>query len=858
MLVAMSFRRALQEASLVEARWLMDDPIVKDVRLGLQLGSMSVKQCYSLTGASDGPSVAEMYSQPRVSKLVKGVAFDLRQNDDEGAPWDFRLSKMRKKAREWTKELQPDLIIGCPPCGPYSNLQNLNRRHMTDEEWRRMEVEGDVHLEFCCELYREQHARGKWFVHEHPLTARSWKKACVQDLLDLDGVRLVRGDMCSHNMTSFDGGGEGLVLKPTQYMVNGACLAEELSQRCSNKEGSLCVNRRVDVNAKIGQKPLRSGPRWSNVLRRVTLDLTNLKVLQDLMQPSKAGKDEIDFQLPDNCKTVETIFYYESDGLKQHRHVQLIGGKAKAAEIYPDDLVATLLRGLLRERHSMRLLGSLEFGPCNDEPDIPTDLDMGGDWDEFIDEVSGKPLETSKVEAARSEELDFAERYNLWTPVPIQEAWDVTGKGPISSRWIDFDKGDMNKPNYRSRLVIQEVRHSGIDAIFAATPPLESLRFLLSMQRSLSKKRKYKIMFVEAHWTAKIHRKVYVRLPAGILPEGYCGRLNKAMYGCRDAASCWEAEITDCLTSCGFVPGLGSPVLFVHPSRDLRVSIHGDDLTTLGVESDLLWFKTKLEERYELKFGGLMGPDAHDVKNAMILNRLVHYGDEETTYEADPRHVQILIRALNLENAKAVATPGVSRNSDKGAELTGEQLKHYRSLCMRCNYLALDRPDISFASKELARGMSKPCDGDWEGLKRLTRYLVGHPRLLWVYRNQLEPLEFVMYSDSDDGGCVTTRKSTSAGALMHGSHLIKFYSGTQHTIALSSGESEYYAGLRAGSTLLGCVSMAKDLGIERTAVLAFDSSAAKAMLTRKGFGRDVQSTFIDRFCGFSSVYRKTS
>ena len=72
---------------------------------------------------------------------------------------------------------------------------------------------------------------------------------------------------------------------------------------------------------------------------------------------------------------------------------------------------------------------------------------------------------------------------------------------------------------------------------------------------------------------------------------------------------------------------------------------------------------------------------------------------------------------------------------------------------------------------------------------------------------------------------------------MHGSHLIKFYSGTQHTIALSSGESEYYAGLCAGSTLLGCVSMAKDLCVDRMAVLAFDSSAAKAMLTRKGFGR---------------------
>ena len=72
---------------------------------------------------------------------------------------------------------------------------------------------------------------------------------------------------------------------------------------------------------------------------------------------------------------------------------------------------------------------------------------------------------------------------------------------------------------------------------------------------------------------------------------------------------------------------------------------------------------------------------------------------------------------------------------------------------------------------------------------------------------------------------------------MHGSHLIKFFSGAQRAIALSFGESEYYAGLRAGSALLGCVSMAKDLGVDRAGTLAFDSSAAKAMLTRKGFGR---------------------
>ena len=56
-------------------------------------------------------------------------------------------------------------------------------------------------------------------------------------------------------------------------------------------------------------------------------------------------------------------------------------------------------------------------------------------------------------------------------------------------------------------------------------------------------------------------------------------------------------------------------------------------------------------------------------------------------------------------------------------------------------------------------------------------------------------------------------------------------------LALSSGESEFYAGICAGATLIGARSMAKDLGVERAGVLLFAASAAKAMLTRKGFGR---------------------
>ena len=47
-------------------------------------------------------------------------------------------------------------------------------------------------------------------------------------------------------------------------------------------------------------------------------------------------------------------------------------------------------------------------------------------------------------------------------------------------RWVDVNKGDDITPNYRSRLVAREIRRHGEEPIFAPTPPLESLRTVLS------------------------------------------------------------------------------------------------------------------------------------------------------------------------------------------------------------------------------------------------------------------------------------------------------------------------------------------------------------------------------------------
>ena len=121
----------------------------------------------------------------------------------------------------------------------------------------------------------------------------------------------------------------------------------------------------------------------------------------------------------------------------------------------------------------------------------------------------------------------------------------------------------------------------------------------------------------------------------------------------------------------------------------------------------------------------------------------------------------------------------------------------YRSVVMRASYLAYDSPDISEAMKTLARYMKEPNQAHFTRLKRLGRFLKKHSLLKNVFHKQKMPKSLDILDDSDHAGCAVTRKSTTGIVVMLGRHCIKHLSNLQSTIALSSGESEYYAFVKA-------------------------------------------------------------
>ena len=57
-------------------------------------------------------------------------------------------------------------------------------------------------------------------------------------------------------------------------------------------------------------------------------------------------------------------------------------------------------------------------------------------------------------------------------------------------------------------------------------------------------------------------RLVFVQIPEEDYEEGMCGRLNKAMYGTRDAAQNWEAAYAEFMESIGFTRGVSSSCVF--------------------------------------------------------------------------------------------------------------------------------------------------------------------------------------------------------------------------------------------------------------------------------------------------------
>ena len=154
-----------------------------------------------------------------------------------------------------------------------------------------------------------------------------------------------------------------------------------------------------------------------------------------------------------------------------------------------------------------------------------------------------------------------------------------------------------------------------------------------------------------------------------------------------------------------------------------------------------------IRNKLQSKQRGRVGPEESDLKEIRILNRIVTWISDAILFEADQRNVnvEIFLQEMRLED------------------------------------------------------MNNPAQSLWTCMKRLLMNLMGAPRAVLHFGYQHEPKAFVTWTDSDSAGCHKSRKWTSAGVIQFGTHLVMSWLTNQAVIALSSGESQYFAPVKAGS-----------------------------------------------------------
>jgi hypothetical protein len=379
-----------------------------------------------------------------------------------------------------------------------------------------------------------------------------------------------------------------------------------------------------------------------------------------------------------------------------------------------------------------------------------------------------------------------------------------------------------------------------MDELFSGTPSLFTLRLVLLHAAKGGRTRGLMILDVKcAFLYGPCRRVIYIELPVQdpLYGSDFVGVLRKAMYGTRDAPQIWACEVQGALESFGFIKSVFQPSVYFHREKNMIITVHVDDFLVSGELSDLDWLYDSILSKYDLKRSVL----TKDVPcESSYLNRSIRWTGESFEIEGDRKHAQLLKHEWGMESCKPVDTPITKQNAEElntGALLQEDAARKARRAIARINYMAQDRPDLSVAARVLSQGMAQPHEGIQVGIKRVIRYLARCPRcVLSVYPDAGRGLE--VWTDSDWAGDLSTRRSCSGGMLFLWGVPVLHWSKLQSNVALSSGEAELNASVKAMSEAIGSFELVRELcGESLRMSLCTDASACKGILLRQGAGR---------------------
>ena len=184
---------------------------------------------------------------------------------------------------------------------------------------------------------------------------------------------------------------------------------------------------------------------------------------------------------------------------------------------------------------------------------------------------------------------------------------DKEGK-MISIKWVITNKGTEEHPIAKARLVAREFSTGDKRGeLFAGAQSLMAMRAVISRAMTRCEDgTKRSIMLADVK-TAFLHGDARISLYVELPPEDplsasgrNVGKLERAMYGTRDAPMIWQDHLRETLLDMKFKESVTHSGVFQHETQDILLCAHVNDLLCTGVRDELLRLESKLLNEYEL------------------------------------------------------------------------------------------------------------------------------------------------------------------------------------------------------------------------------------------------------------------
>lgn len=360
----------------------------------------------------------------------------------------------------------------------------------------------------------------------------------------------------------------------------------------------------------------------------------------------------------------------------------------------------------------------------------------------------------------------------------------------IGSKWVFKIKTtpDGKPAKFKARLVAQGLsQKNGVDydEVFAPVVRATTIRTLLCLAGNEEYYVKH-LHVKSAFLNGQLEEIIYMKQPPGCVDKDHTDwgcRLNKSIYGLKQAAKSWYDTLNIMLDKYGFQRSDDDACLYKHGNTILSyIVIHVDDIIIAGKSLQ------RIQQIINVLDAEFPITDLGDIKSYLGIDITRNERGEFLMNQS--KCIQKIPERTKLDKAKPSTYPMVTNYEKEREDSQRIDNDHYSKLIGALLYVAVNtRSDISAPVALLAQHIT-----DWTEIQRICKYLSGTIQYeLRLGNHEDTEQKLIAYADADSGKDKVSGKSNSG-------YLFKLFGGTvswsckkQTNTVTSSTEAEIMA-----------------------------------------------------------------